>query len=162
MPAALKCANKPVSLVFSGGGVFASQHESCHAALRSHLEASAHPIGDLTHHLLLLVESPRIEFAYDTASGQSQRPRLRPISMSALDVVPALAPPVSIALSLDGDEGQKTWCGHRIRVTAGVAAVIGSAARKPAAAVSVPRGVRQFERPPIASATLRLVQCRQR
>src|SRR5215510_13299411 len=75
MPAALKCANKPVSLVFSGGGVFASQHESCHAALRSHLEASAHPIGELTHHLLLLVERPRIEFAYDTASGQSQRPR---------------------------------------------------------------------------------------
>src|SRR5215468_6589627 len=134
-----------------------------HAALRSHLEASAHPIGDLTHHLLLLVESPRIEFAYDTASGQSQRPRgSAQCSMSPLDVVPALAPPVSIALSLDADEGQKTWCGHRIRVTAGVAAVIGSAARKPAAAVSVPRGVRQFERPPIASATLRLVQCRQR
>src|SRR5262245_56907423 len=75
MPAALKCANKPVSLVFSGGGVFASLHESCHAALRSHLEASAPPIGELTHHLLLLVERPRIEFAYDTASGQSQRPR---------------------------------------------------------------------------------------
>src|SRR5262245_62039466 len=162
MPAALKCANKPVSLVFSGGGVFASQHESCHAALRSHLEASAHPIGELTHHLLLLVEGPALSLLTIPLPGSHNGRAAPPISMSALDVVPALAPPVSIALSLDGDEGQKTWCGHRIRVTAGVAAVIGSAARKPAAAVSVPRGVRQFERPPIASATLRLVQCRQR
>lgn len=34
-------------------------------------------IGDLTHHQVLLVEKPRIEFAYDTDSQQSANTRVR-------------------------------------------------------------------------------------
>ena len=34
-------------------------------------------IGDLTHHQILLVEKPRIEFAYDTDPKQSANTRVR-------------------------------------------------------------------------------------
>src|SRR5438477_5939831 len=38
-------------------------------------------IGDLTHHQVLLVEKPRIEFAYDTDSKQSANTRVRVLDM---------------------------------------------------------------------------------
>jgi len=40
-------------------------------------------IGDLTHHQVVLVEKPRIEFAYDTDSKQSANTRVRVLDMLA-------------------------------------------------------------------------------
>ena len=40
-------------------------------------------IGDLTHHQVLLVEKPRIEFAYDTDPKQSANTRVRMLDMLA-------------------------------------------------------------------------------
>jgi glyoxylase-like metal-dependent hydrolase (beta-lactamase superfamily II) len=40
-------------------------------------------IGDLTHHQILLVEKPRIEFAYDTDPKQSANTRVRVLDMLA-------------------------------------------------------------------------------
>lgn len=48
-------------------------------------------IGDLTHHQILLVEKPRIEFAYDTDPKQSANTRVRILDMLAAQKIPLLA-----------------------------------------------------------------------
>ena len=48
-------------------------------------------IGDLTHHQVLLIERPRIEFAYDTDPKQSASTRVRILDMLAAQKVPLLA-----------------------------------------------------------------------
>jgi glyoxylase-like metal-dependent hydrolase (beta-lactamase superfamily II) len=42
-------------------------------------------IGDLTHHQILLVERPRLEFAYDTDPKQSAQSRVKALEMFAKD-----------------------------------------------------------------------------
>jgi hypothetical protein len=48
-------------------------------------------IGDLTHHQVLLVEKPRIEFAYDTDPRQSADTRVRVLEMLATQRIPLIA-----------------------------------------------------------------------
>jgi glyoxylase-like metal-dependent hydrolase (beta-lactamase superfamily II) len=48
-------------------------------------------IGDLTHHQVLLVEKPRIEFAYDTDPKQSANSRVRILEMLAAQRIPLIA-----------------------------------------------------------------------
>ena len=48
-------------------------------------------IGDLTHHQVLLVEKPRIEFAYDTDPKQSANTRVKVLDMLAANRIPLLA-----------------------------------------------------------------------
>ena len=48
-------------------------------------------IGDLTHHQVLLVEKPRIEFAYDTDPRQSASTRVRVLDMLAANRIPLMA-----------------------------------------------------------------------
>jgi glyoxylase-like metal-dependent hydrolase (beta-lactamase superfamily II) len=48
-------------------------------------------IGDLTHHQILLVEKPRIEFAYDTDPKQSANTRVRALDMLAAQKIPLIA-----------------------------------------------------------------------
>jgi glyoxylase-like metal-dependent hydrolase (beta-lactamase superfamily II) len=48
-------------------------------------------IGDLTHHQILLVEKPRIEFAYDTDPKQSANTRVRILDMLAANKIPLIA-----------------------------------------------------------------------
>ncbi len=48
-------------------------------------------VGDLTHHQVLLVERPRLEFAYDTDPKQSAETRVRMLDMLAKDKIPLLA-----------------------------------------------------------------------
>jgi hypothetical protein len=46
-------------------------------------------IGDLTHHQTLLVEKPRLEFAYDTDPKQSANTRVRVLDMLAAQKNPS-------------------------------------------------------------------------
>jgi glyoxylase-like metal-dependent hydrolase (beta-lactamase superfamily II) len=48
-------------------------------------------VGDLTHHQVLLVERPRIEFAYDTDPKQAAGSRVRILDMLAAQKIPLLA-----------------------------------------------------------------------
>lgn len=48
-------------------------------------------IGDLTHHQVLLVEKPRIEFAYDTDPKQSATTRVKVLDMLAAQRIPLMA-----------------------------------------------------------------------
>jgi hypothetical protein len=48
-------------------------------------------IGDLTHHHTLLVEKPRIEFAYDTDPKQSANSRVRVLDMLPAQKIPLIA-----------------------------------------------------------------------
>lgn len=48
-------------------------------------------IGDLTHHQVILLEKPRIEFAYDTDSKQSANTRVRILDMLATNRIPLIA-----------------------------------------------------------------------
>lgn len=48
-------------------------------------------VGDLSHHQILLLEKPRLEFAYDTDPKQSAQTRVRVLDMLAKDKVPLLA-----------------------------------------------------------------------
>lgn len=48
-------------------------------------------IGDLTHHHVLLVERPRLEFAYDTDPKQSAGSRVRILDMLAANKIPLAA-----------------------------------------------------------------------
>ncbi|MGE0768991.1 MAG: MBL fold metallo-hydrolase [Hyphomicrobiaceae bacterium] len=48
-------------------------------------------IGDLTHHQVLLVKKPRLEFAYDTDPKQSAATRVRYLEMFAANKVPIAA-----------------------------------------------------------------------
>ncbi len=48
-------------------------------------------IGDLTHHQVLLVERPRLEFAYDTDPKQSAETRVRLLDMLAANRIPVIA-----------------------------------------------------------------------
>ena len=48
-------------------------------------------IGDLTHHQVLLMIKPRIEFAYDTDSKQSANTRVRVLDMLATNRIPLIA-----------------------------------------------------------------------
>ncbi|HEX2337396.1 MAG TPA: MBL fold metallo-hydrolase [Hyphomicrobiaceae bacterium] len=48
-------------------------------------------IGDLTHHQVLLVEKPRIEFAFDTDPKQSANTRVKLLDMLASNRIPLLA-----------------------------------------------------------------------
>ncbi|MEM6354672.1 MAG: MBL fold metallo-hydrolase [Pseudomonadota bacterium] len=48
-------------------------------------------IGDLTHHQVLLVERPRIEFAYDTDPKQAADTRVRLLDMLAANRIPIMA-----------------------------------------------------------------------
>ena len=63
-------------------------------------------IGDLTHHQVLLVEKPRIEFAFDTDPKQSANTRVRILDMLAAQQDPAAC--LSLPLA-----------GHRSRRQAG-------------------------------------------
>ena len=48
-------------------------------------------IGDLTHHQVILLEKPRIEFAYDTDPKQSANTRVRVLDMLASNRIPLIA-----------------------------------------------------------------------
>ena len=48
-------------------------------------------VGDLTHHQVLLVERPRIEFAYDTDPKQAAATRVRILDTLAAQKIPLLA-----------------------------------------------------------------------
>jgi len=48
-------------------------------------------LGDLTHHPILLLEKPRLEFAYDTDPKQSANSRVRMLDMLATNRVPVMA-----------------------------------------------------------------------
>ena len=48
-------------------------------------------IGDLTHHQVLLVEKPRLEFAYDTDPKQSAATRVKMLGMLAEKKIPLMA-----------------------------------------------------------------------
>lgn len=48
-------------------------------------------IGDLTHHQVLLVEKPRLEFAYDTDPKQSAQTRVKMLTMFADKKIPVMA-----------------------------------------------------------------------
>lgn len=48
-------------------------------------------VGDLTHHQVLLVEKPRLEFAYDTDPKQSAATRVKMLDMFAAQKIPILA-----------------------------------------------------------------------
>lgn len=48
-------------------------------------------IGDLTHHHVLLLEKPRIEFAFDTDSKQSANTRVKVLDMLAANRIPLIA-----------------------------------------------------------------------
>ena len=48
-------------------------------------------IGDLTHHPILLMEKPRMEFAYDTDPKQAAESRVRMLDMLATNKIPILA-----------------------------------------------------------------------
>jgi glyoxylase-like metal-dependent hydrolase (beta-lactamase superfamily II) len=48
-------------------------------------------IGDLTHHQVLLVERPRLEFAYDTDPKQSAATRVKYLGMFAANKIPVIA-----------------------------------------------------------------------
>jgi glyoxylase-like metal-dependent hydrolase (beta-lactamase superfamily II) len=48
-------------------------------------------VGDLTHHQVLLMIKPRIEFAYDTDSKQSANTRVRVLDMLATNRIPLIA-----------------------------------------------------------------------
>ena len=48
-------------------------------------------VGDLTHHQVLLMIKPRIEFAYDTDSKQSANTRVRVLDMLAANRIPLIA-----------------------------------------------------------------------
>ena len=48
-------------------------------------------IGDLAHHQVLLIERPRLEFAYDTDPKQSAATRVKMLDMLAAQKVPMLA-----------------------------------------------------------------------
>ena len=48
-------------------------------------------IGDLTHHQILLVERPRLEFAYDTDPKMSAETRVRMLDMLAANRIPVIA-----------------------------------------------------------------------
>ena len=48
-------------------------------------------IGDLTHHQVLLLEKPRIEFAFDTDPKQSANTRVRVLDMLAANKIPLIA-----------------------------------------------------------------------
>ncbi len=48
-------------------------------------------IGDLTHHPVILVEKPRVEFAYDTDPKQSVNSRVRMLEMLAANRIPLVA-----------------------------------------------------------------------
>ena len=47
--------------------------------------------GDLTHHQVLLLEKPRLEFAYDTDPKQSANTRVRMLDMLAANRIPLIA-----------------------------------------------------------------------
>ena len=48
-------------------------------------------VGDLTHHQILLVEKPRLEFAYDTDPKQSAQTRVKMLDMLAAKKIPLMA-----------------------------------------------------------------------
>ncbi len=48
-------------------------------------------VGDLTHHQILLVERPRMEFAYDTDPKQAVATRVKVLDMLAAQKIPLLA-----------------------------------------------------------------------
>lgn len=48
-------------------------------------------LGDLTHHQVLLVEKPRLEFAYDTDPKQSAATRVRILDMLAAKKIPVMS-----------------------------------------------------------------------
>ncbi|HEX4891969.1 MAG TPA: MBL fold metallo-hydrolase [Hyphomicrobiaceae bacterium] len=48
-------------------------------------------VGDLTHHQVLLLERPRLEFAYDTDPKQSAETRVKMLDMLAKDKIPLMA-----------------------------------------------------------------------
>lgn len=48
-------------------------------------------VGDLTHHQILLLERPRLEFAYDTDPKQSAETRVKMLDMLAKDRIPLMA-----------------------------------------------------------------------
>ena len=48
-------------------------------------------IGDLTHHQIILLEKPRLEFAFDTDPKQSAGTRVRVLDMLAANRIPMIA-----------------------------------------------------------------------
>jgi glyoxylase-like metal-dependent hydrolase (beta-lactamase superfamily II) len=54
-------------------------------------EKSICNVGDLTHHQVLLLERPRLEFAYDTDPKQAAATRVKALDMLAAQKIPLLA-----------------------------------------------------------------------
>jgi hypothetical protein len=48
-------------------------------------------VGDLSHHSVLLIENPRMEFLYDTDAKQAVKTRLKMLSFLAENRIPILA-----------------------------------------------------------------------
>jgi glyoxylase-like metal-dependent hydrolase (beta-lactamase superfamily II) len=48
-------------------------------------------VGDVSHHSVLLIENPRMEFLYDTDAKQAVKTRLKMLSFLAENRIPILA-----------------------------------------------------------------------
>ncbi len=48
-------------------------------------------VGDLSHHSVLLIENPRMDFLYDTDTKQAVKTRLKMLSFLAENRIPILA-----------------------------------------------------------------------
>ena len=48
-------------------------------------------VGDLSHHSVLVIENPRMEFLYDTDAKQAVKTRLKMLSFLAENRIPILA-----------------------------------------------------------------------
>jgi glyoxylase-like metal-dependent hydrolase (beta-lactamase superfamily II) len=48
-------------------------------------------LGDLTHHAVLLLEKPRMEFSYDTDPKQAANTRVKMLDMVAADKIPVMS-----------------------------------------------------------------------
>jgi glyoxylase-like metal-dependent hydrolase (beta-lactamase superfamily II) len=48
-------------------------------------------LGDLTHHQILLMEKPRMEFSYDTDPKQAANTRVKMLDMLATNKIPVMS-----------------------------------------------------------------------
>jgi glyoxylase-like metal-dependent hydrolase (beta-lactamase superfamily II) len=48
-------------------------------------------LGDLTHHAVLLLEKPRMEFSYDTDPKQAANTRVKMLDMLAANKIPVMS-----------------------------------------------------------------------
>ena len=48
-------------------------------------------LGDLTHHAILLLEKPRMQFSYDTDPAQAAESRVKMLDMLAANKIPVMS-----------------------------------------------------------------------